>query len=164
MTATHAASTAQPFWFLDTRIAIRLSHGEGEDGISVIEHRAHHGDSPPFHLHRTEDEVFHVLEGEMRFRVGEAELRGRAGDVLLAPKGVPHTYRVESAGGARWMTVTRGGDFEAFLRAFGRPAERDGLPERSGPPTPAQVEALTAACRRHGIEVVGPPLEASPGA
>jgi hypothetical protein len=61
---------------------------------------------------------------------------------------VPHTYRVESAEGARWLVTTSHGDFERFVRAFSRRAERAELPEPEGPPTPEQAEALAAAARR----------------
>jgi quercetin dioxygenase-like cupin family protein len=143
-------------WFLNTRVTVRLSARDGSSGISVLEHQASRGDSPPLHVHHDEDEIFHVLEGEVRYRVGDQERRANVGETLLAPKGVPHTYRVESPE-ARMLTITRG-EFENFVRAFGRPAERDGLPDPSGPPTPEQAEALTRACRQFGIELVGPPL------
>lgn len=82
-----------------------------------------------------------------------------AGETLLAPKGVPHTYRVESREGARWLVVTTRGDFERFVRSLSRPAERPELPASEGPPTPEQADALAAAAREHGIELVGPPLD-----
>src|SRR5689334_19788274 len=69
-----------------------------------------------------------------------------------------NTYRVESPEGARFLTVTCGREFEAFVRASGRPAEHDGLPAPSGSPTPEQAEALARAARQYGIELVGPPL------
>jgi len=78
---------------------------------------------------------------------------------LLAPKGVPHTYRVESREGARWLVITTRGDFERFVHALSRPAERPELPTSQGPPTPEQADALAAAAREHGIELVGPPLD-----
>lgn len=145
-------------WFLDTAVRVRVGSADGVDGISVIESLAPFGDSPPLHVHTTEDEIFHVLEGVLRLRVGEGERVLGAGETLLAPKGVPHTYRVESPEGSRWLVVTAHGDFERLVRAFGRPAENDGLPEPAGPPTPEQAAALASACRAHGIEIVGPPL------
>lgn len=42
--------------------------------------------------------VFHVLEGEFRFKVGEQEFRVGGGETLLA-KGEPHTCLVESGQG-----------------------------------------------------------------
>jgi uncharacterized cupin superfamily protein len=104
----------------------------------------------------TEGEIFNILEGQVRFRVSDEELRLGAGQTPLAPKGVPQTYLVESER-ARWLVTTAHGDFERFVRSFSRPAERDDLPEPS-PPTPEQAEALAAGCREHGIELVGPPL------
>jgi quercetin dioxygenase-like cupin family protein len=155
-----AAPAAEQLWFLNTLHTIRVRHDQGEDGISVHESLAPYGDSPPLHVHRTEDELFHVLEGELRVRAGDAEIRLEAGQSILAPKGVAHTYRVESPGGARWLVITTGGDFERFVRELGRPAGRPGLPAPQGPPTPEQEEALAGAARQHGIELVGPPLGA----
>lgn len=148
----------QHLWFMATRIAIRVSCNDNSDGISIQEHWTRHGDSPPLHLHRNQDEAFHIIEGEVRFVVGGAEHRAKAGETLLAPKKVPHTYRVESPEGARWLIVTVGSDFERFVRALGRPAERDGLPDPSGPPTADEAEALRTLALQYGIELVGPPL------
>jgi len=155
-----AGDPSRHLWFLNTEVTIRVSHRDGSDGISVLEHRAPHGDSPPLHVHRNEDEIFRILEGEMLFRVADREdMRVGAGDTLLAPKGIPHTYRVDSADGARWLTIMRGGDLEGFMKSCSRPAERSGLPDPSGPPTPEQVEKLVAESGRHGIDFVGPPLQ-----
>jgi uncharacterized cupin superfamily protein len=145
-------------WFLDTLVSIPVAHADGSDGISVIDSSAPYGDSPPLHVHHTEDEVFHVLEGELRVRLGERELRVGAGATALAPKGLPHTYRVESVDGARWLVVTTHGDFERLVRSLSRRAELAELPESVGEPTPQQQEALAAACRANNIELVGPPL------
>src|SRR5258706_9152276 len=92
---------ANQLWFLDSLVTIRVSASDGQDRISILEHFVPYGSSPPLHFHRTEDEVFHVLEGEFRVRLQDQEHRFRAGDVRLIPKGTPHTYRVESAQGGR---------------------------------------------------------------
>jgi uncharacterized cupin superfamily protein len=153
-----AMSAPRDLWFLNTRVTVRVSCAEGTDKISIMEHWTPHGDSPPLHIHRNEDEVLHCLEGDVRFVVGGREARATAGQTLIVTKGIAHTYRVESFAGARWLTVTCGEDFERFVRAFSRPAERDGLPEPSGPPTPEQAQELARACAQYGIEIVGPPL------
>jgi mannose-6-phosphate isomerase-like protein (cupin superfamily) len=121
-----------------------------------METLAPHGDSPPLHVHLAEDEVFHVLEGAVRLRVNEEELLVRAGDTVLGPRGVPHTYFVESARG-RWLIITAHGNHERFVRSMSRPAERPWLPEPS-PLTAAQRDALIAAGRDHELDFVGPPL------
>jgi quercetin dioxygenase-like cupin family protein len=146
-------------WFLDTLVTFPVAHADGRDGISVMDSRARRGDSPPYHVHRTEDEAFHVLEGELVALVDGTMRRAGAGDSVLLPKGVPHTYCVVSEE-ARWLVVTTGGDFERFVRAAARPAQGDGLPAESGPPTPEQQAALGQLAQRHGIELLGPPLSA----
>lgn len=146
-------------WFLNTRVEVRVSHAEGDDGISILESEAPWADSAPLHVHHTEDEAFHVLSGELRLVVGGKESRVRAGESALAPKGVPHSYRVESRDGARWLVTTTSGDFERLVRSVSRPAETPRLPTPAGEPTPEQAAALAAAAAAHGIELVGPPLE-----
>jgi len=148
---------SQPLWFLDTLVRVRVSHREGADRISILEHLAPHGDSPPLHIHHTEDEAFHVIEGTLQLRVGVEDQTVGSGESLLAPKGVPHTYRVLSDR-ARWLTVTTGRDFEEFVRAMSRPALRPELPPPGGPPTPEAAAVLAETARRYGIEIVGPPL------
>jgi quercetin dioxygenase-like cupin family protein len=147
---------ADALWFGDTSIVIRVSAADG-DGICVVEHEMPFGDAPPLHIHRNEDEIFHILHGALRLRIGDHERIARRGETLRAPKGVPHAYRVESLEGARVLTITRGADFEGMLRAAGRP------PSFAGLPVPVPIDSAMAAglaeiCARHAIEIVGPPL------
>ncbi len=155
---TNVAPVADALWFGNTRVAIRLTSAAGQDGICVIEHQAPFGDSPPLHVHRNEDEVFHVLEGSLRFRVDDRELTAGAGETVVAPKAVPHTYRIESAKGARFLTITRGSDLESMVRAASRPALHPGLPE-AAVPTSEMVEALMGLAAANGIDIVGASLD-----
>ena len=143
-------------WFLDTLVDFPVSYTDGADGISVMESLAPRGDSPPYHVHHTEDEIFHLLEGELVLLVGGKARRVTTGETVLAPKGVPHTYRVVSER-ARWLVTTTHGDFERFVRAASRVADTADLPIPGGP-TPEQQHALAELARQHGSELVGPPL------
>ena len=144
-------------WFGNSRVAIRVASAEGADGLSVIEHWMPWGDAPPLHVHRTEDELFHILSGQLRFRIGTRTFHVGPGETLLAPKGVAHHYRVESPDGAHCLTVTRGADFETMVRTVSRPAARAGLPDQVVPDA-AMISALTQACAANGIDVIGAPL------
>jgi quercetin dioxygenase-like cupin family protein len=145
-------------WFLNTLVRISVSNEDGTDGLSVIENWAPFGDSPPLHVHETEDELFHILEGEFRFVAGGEERRAQGGEMVLTRKGVPHTYRVESQAGGRWLVITTHGDFERFVRELGRPAAAPELPAAAGPPSAEEVQTLGAVAARHHIQLVGPPL------
>ena len=108
MTAGVSSDDQRDLWFLNTRVLIRVSYQDGADDISVLEHWAAFQDGPPLHVHQSEDEVFQVLAGDVRFRVGDREQMARAGDILLVPQGTPHTYRVEAPEGARFLTIACG--------------------------------------------------------
>lgn len=146
-------------WFLDSSVTIRVSCLDGQDGLSILEHRVPAGSSPPLHFHRSEDEIFHILEGQFRLKVQDQEHRAGPGGILLVPKGVPHTYRVESPEGGRLLTVTAHGDFERFVRAISRPAEHPGPPKPMGAPSPEARQKLITVAAEYGIEIVGPPLQ-----
>ena len=147
-------------WFLDTLVSFPVPSAEGADGISVMESLARHGDSPPYHVHNREDEVFHLLEGELDLLVNGERFRAVAGETRLLPKEVPHTYLVVSEQ-ARWLVTTTGHNFERFVEELSRPAETPTLPPYEGPPTPEQQQHLEAVALRHGIKLIGPPLEAA---
>src|SRR5256885_1001180 len=61
-----SADGKEQLWFLNTLVTMAVGHEQGADGISVVESVGPRGDTAPLHVHRTEDEVFHVLEGAPR--------------------------------------------------------------------------------------------------
>lgn len=150
-------SNGELLWFNGTLATIRVSGRDGADTISVIEHLMPYASSTPLHIHQNEDEVFHILEGVVRFNVAGKDIYAHAGQTLMAPKGIPHCYRVISAEGARCLTVTTRGDFERMVREVSVPAERAEIPPQVAP-TPGMIAALTEICARNGIDIVGAPL------
>lgn len=55
------------------------------------------------HVHQTDDEAFHVLEGVLRFRFPDREIDAAAGTTVFVPAGVAHTYSVVEP--ARYLIV-----------------------------------------------------------
>jgi mannose-6-phosphate isomerase-like protein (cupin superfamily) len=149
-------SGKENLWFGNTLATIHLSSGEGADGICVMEHRLPFDDAPPLHVHHDEDEVFHILEGRMRFVLGGRTIEAGAGETVLAPKGVPHTFRIISAEGARVMVITRGDGFENLVRGAGRWADEPRLPNPETP-TPEVLDWLSMVAAENGIAILGPP-------
>lgn len=145
-------------WFFANLVEVKLSQEEAGGGISIVELTGPPGDMPPLHLHRSDDEAWYVLEGEMSFFVGDPQpIRVKAAEVAFGPRGVPHTYRVESNENARWLAICTPGDFERFVVAASRPAERTELPSLTEPPSEPEIAAITALAAEHGIELLGPP-------
>ncbi|MGL4634992.1 MAG: cupin domain-containing protein [Beijerinckiaceae bacterium] len=143
--------------FFDSIAVVRLAHEASDDGLSAIENRLPHGYATPLHVHVSEDEVFHVLRGRIRFEVGGKTILARAGAIMNAPKGVPHRFIVESEEGADVLIITARGDFERFVREVSTPWIGEALPTQM-PPPPADIERLAQAAERHGITIMGPPL------
>ena len=147
---------ARTVWFLNDRITFQLMRAESAAGVCIMLTQVTRNDAPPWHIHHAEDEVFHIVAGEVRFRVGDTDLVATAGQTVLAPCGVPHGFRVMSDR-AEMLVVTRGG-FEDVVRTIGRPPEHDGVPDHAEP-SPEVVAALVAVCAANDIDILGPPID-----
>ena len=143
-------------WFLNDHVHVRVSGHDNADRLSVLEMTLPFDAAPPRHVHHDEDEVFHILDGRIRYELGDETVVRQAGDTVLAPRGVPHGFRVISPEGARVLTITRGG-FETMVRNASRPAERAGLPQPEAP-SPDMQAALAAFAAAEAITLLGPPI------
>jgi quercetin dioxygenase-like cupin family protein len=143
-TTTPTQTPAGELDFLGARCRV-LADSAGTAGryglVDMIEIPAGH--MPPLHLHRAEDEGFLVLDGEITLYLPGREVTLRAGEFFLAPRAVPHTYRVGDAP-ARTLVLSRPGGFEGFV------ADVAALDEVS-------PETLGGAAAAHDIVILGPP-------
>jgi quercetin dioxygenase-like cupin family protein len=145
--------------FKGTLVSLRLSANDNADGLSIIEHKMPRGETTPLHIHHNEDEVFHILRGAIRFEVGGETRLAHAGDILVAPKGVPHRFIVESLQGAHCLTIMHGRDFETLVLDMSSPVAVEFMPHVLEV-NPDMVAALGAAAARNHIDIIGPPLAA----
>ena len=51
------------------------------------------GSGSPLHIHHYEDEVIHVLEGEIEIRLDTDKLHAPAGGIVHLPKKIPHALQ-----------------------------------------------------------------------
>jgi quercetin dioxygenase-like cupin family protein len=112
------------------------------------------GYASPLHRHTKEDELFLVLDGELRVGVGEQVMEVPAGGVAFAPRGLPHTFRVESPS-ARFLLLSTPGGFERWFFETGTPAE--GVPVPPGLDEAPDFGAIIASLARYGVDVLGGP-------
>jgi mannose-6-phosphate isomerase-like protein (cupin superfamily) len=148
-----AAGEGRQVWFSGNLVTIKLG-GAGDPGPSVLEARMHAGHAPPLHVHRDEDEAFHLLAGSMRFRCGEEEFALAPGDFVMVPRGTPHAFRVGPEG-AHTLQFATAGALAAFMEAAGEPAPTPAMP----PSQDFDREAVSRIAADHDMEVVGPPLD-----
>jgi len=145
-----AAPKGETVWFTTSRARILI----GETTYSLVEEEAEQGDMPPLHVHHGHDEVFYVMSGLLSIHLPGSRIDLGAGQAAFAPREIPHTYRVESEEGARWLVATTSGAFAAFVAEMSVAAEDDGYAPAEVLPDPAD---LAAASARAGIEVLGTP-------
>ena len=141
------------FWWQGSLYQVKARAEDTGGALGLVEGSLYQGFSPPLHIHRREDEAFYVLEGEIRFRQGDDEFVAGAGAWIWAPRGVPHTFKVESERARALILVTPGG----FERMF----EEGGIPAGESAEPPVQEydpEEAVAMSKRFGFEVVGPQL------
>ncbi len=144
------ASAARTLWFTTSRVRILVA----EDTYSLIEEEARHGDMPPLHVHDDHDEVFYVLSGRASIHMPGSRIDVETGQAVFAPRGIPHTYRIESEEGAHWLVSTTSGAFADFVAEVSVPADGDGYAPEDAIPAPPD---LAAAAARAGIRLLGPP-------
>jgi mannose-6-phosphate isomerase-like protein (cupin superfamily) len=143
-------------WHLDTLKTIKAPSDDTGGRLTVWEELLPHRSSPPLHVHADADEAWLVLDGSLTFRVRDDEFTAEAGSFVWAPRGLPHTFRVDSPT-ARVLGLALPGGFDRFVAATGRPAEALTLPPP--PDGPPDMDALLRAAREHDMELLGPPLD-----
>ena len=101
----------------------------GADSDFVIVEWTDSGDSEwdwiaPLHVHHA-DEAWYVLEGALRFRLGEDVFEAGVGGAVLAPRGTPHAYGNARRGEpARYLLVMTP-KIRALVEALHRPGAED---------------------------------------
>ena len=122
---------------------VLLRSEETAGALALAENRAAAGFRGPRLHHHGFDETFYVLEGELTFQVVDELLTAGPGEVVFAPRGVPHTFANRSDAPARCLIALTPAGFE---RHFARmAAERGGVdpPDWALQPIPP-------------VEIVGP--------
>ncbi len=153
MSTSLQAQTAQPLWFLDNLAYVHVDGQQSGGTFSLSEISGAQGNMPPLHVHHRDDETFYVIEGDVTVFFGDREVSVSAGQAILAPREVPHSYRVDSDL-ARWLVINSPAGFEQFLLSASAPAPAGELPPAGRPADPA---ALAQAAAGYGIEILGPP-------
>ncbi len=108
------------------------------------------GDGPPRHIHKTEEEAFYVLEGEIDVLVGERTIKASAGSVVLVPRGTVHTVARSGQAPAKFLAIYSPAGIEQFFN------DAAGLDLTD---TDAYVAKAEALAEKYNMEIVGPPLE-----
>lgn len=127
---------------------VKVSGKDNNGSIAIFEQTSlSPGRGTPLHIHTAQDEIFHVLDGEYRFKVGEDLFTLKSGDTIFLPRLVPHAWTQMSATGKMRVIVQPAGKLEEF---FVTAAALDHEPTK---------EEMAKIFADHEMTVVGPPLK-----
>lgn len=141
-------------WFLGALATIKVPGAAVDGRCTLIEFLIPKGASPPLHSH-PHDETFTMIDGALTFVAGDQRFLCEAGANWIVPRGIKHTFRVESET-ARLVAVYAPAGMDQCLREAGLPARAPTLPPADAPTRP--LEEIDAAMRNHGHDNFGPPM------
>jgi quercetin dioxygenase-like cupin family protein len=120
---------------------VKVDVGAGD--FAIFESGPPPGHGQPPHVHDEYDEAFHVLAGEVLFRVGDEEMAALAGATVFAPRGSVHGFRNVTAEAARMLVIATPGALE-LVEGLGRIVS-------GGVPDPAAISEAFASHRSRVI-------------
>ncbi len=118
--------------------------------LTVLEFRVAPKNGPGVHTHFREDELWYVIEGEFRFKAGDAMLHASTGGFVFGPRGLPHAFQNIGDTPGRLLVITTPSGLERFFDEYAAL-----LPGSIG------QDALEAIAAGGWVEFAGPPLAVS---
>ncbi len=96
-------------------LAFKVLTTDTGGNLFVIEHSHLVPGGPPLHLHLYQDEWFYVMEGKVAFQVGDQRLALGAGESVLGPRRIPHTFSSAVPQSRLLIAFTPAGMMEKFF-------------------------------------------------
>ena len=123
---------------------IRVRGDQTAGAVTVVEHTLPPGYiAMPLHTHQRETETTYVLEGTLWVQVGKRVTKAGAGQSIVKPAGVPHTYWNEGRDPARFLDIVTPGGLEAWYEELSAL-----IPVRGE----VEISRVLDVSRRYGLE------------
>ncbi len=142
---------ARPLYIFGHEMTVKISSRDTGGAFAVIADTTPAKGGPPLHLHREQDEWWHVMEGTYRFEVDGREIVAGAGEDVFAPRGTVHAFQNIGETPAKMIVTVVPGGLDLFFE------EIDAAAPRGTAPDPAKLAPIF---EKHGLELLGPPLGA----
>src|SRR4051812_20421686 len=103
-----SSASGQPVYsVVGDRYVLLVTGAQTGGAYAIIEALVPPGGGTPPHVHRREDEAFHVIAGQFEFTVDGNPIRLGPGESLLAKRDIPHQFKnIGAAPGVMTFTVT----------------------------------------------------------
>lgn len=122
----------------------------GEDtggSYALIENLNQPGMGIPLHLHRDEDELFYIVDGQVEFQLGDEVMKATAGTAVHFPRNTPHAFTVVGDMPAKMIMMLTPAGLEKYFEELSQ------LP----PDEPPDMEKVVSISARYGIEFLSMP-------
>jgi quercetin dioxygenase-like cupin family protein len=129
-------------------VDLKVSGSDNDGNFAVFEQTVlAKGAGVPLHFHPDQDEMFYVLDGSYRFKIGDEIFNLQTGDSIFLPRKIPHAWMLLSEKGTTHTLVQPAGKLEDFFVK---------LKAIDHVPTPDEIAKISIEC---GMTIVGPPLK-----
>jgi quercetin dioxygenase-like cupin family protein len=122
--------------------------------FSLMFIEVHKGNEPPPHTHRNEDENYYILEGQIRFWVGDDVFDAKAGDFIHLPKNIPHRFELQSECVKELMWMTPAGLEKWFWDNSVPAASMQPLPLMKEQPPAEVIAHFVQSLSEYGVEML----------
>jgi quercetin dioxygenase-like cupin family protein len=140
------------FWMLDSLYEVKVAGDETNGALTVMEMTMPPGMGPPPHTHPGGETVY-VLEGRLRYHIGDETVEAGPGSFFYIPEGTWENF--EPIDTARVLVIYTPGGIDKFFAEVGEPAQAHELPPPSE--SPPDIERIVAIGARHGLQMKPPP-------
>ena len=130
----------------DCKVSAKDTDGE----LCIFDTIRNEKGGPALHFHYNQDELFYIINGEFRIKVGDDIFDLKPGDFAFAPRMLPHAFtKTSDDDGHLLIAFQPAGTMEDFftqMAKFGKDIPKN------------QEQVMKALWAAHGMKVVGPPL------
>ncbi|MFN8622826.1 MAG: cupin domain-containing protein [Chloroflexota bacterium] len=141
-----ALDEATVAYFLGLPSWERLTGTQSGGSMGIVEQEIFAGFQSPYHVHHREDELWYVLDGDVRFVSGSTSIVVPKGGIAFLPRDIAHGFEVMGRTPARMLCVTTPAGFEGFIAANSEPQ-----PPQAGP----DMARLLSTAQQFGLEILG---------
>jgi quercetin dioxygenase-like cupin family protein len=126
---------------------VKVSGNDTDGELAIFEQTSlSQGKGTPLHIHHTQDEIFYVIDGSYKFRVGNNKYDLTTGDSIFLPRKIAHAWTQVSEKGKMTVTMQPAGKLENFFVTM---AALDHEPSQ---------QEIAKIFSDNDMQVVGPPL------
>jgi quercetin dioxygenase-like cupin family protein len=152
-TVVRKAGEGEALWMLDSLYEVMASGEETGGELTVMQMTIPPGIGPPPHTHPGGESVY-VLEGQIRYHIGEETHEAGPGSFFHIPADVVENFEPTGDQPARLLVMYTPGGIDKFFTEVGEPAQARELPPPSA--EPPDLERIASIGAKHGLNIKMP--------